>query len=52
MNIAFWVLIIIIAILLWFLLAVIYRPVGHLFIRLFEDSKKAICDEERKDKDE
>lgn len=44
MNIVFWVLIILALILLWFLLAFAFKPVGNLFQMLYKDAKKQILD--------
>lgn len=51
MNPMFWILVILAVILLWFLLAFLYRPIGRLFYRIWEDAINEINikDTERKD---
>lgn len=38
MNPFFWMLVLIIAVLLWFLLAFAFRPIGKIFFRLWKDA--------------
>lgn len=42
MYILFWIIIIGILILLWFLLAFAFRPIGKLFYKLYKDVKEEI----------
>ena len=37
------------AILLWFLCAWLYKPIGSIIVRLFNDSKRAMFDEKMKE---
>jgi multisubunit Na+/H+ antiporter MnhB subunit len=42
MNIAFWLLVIIGLGLLWLLCSFLYRPIGKVFCKLWNDAKKAM----------
>lgn len=51
MNPIFWVLVILAVILLWFLLAFLYRPIGRLFYRIWKDAINEINIKETERKD-
>lgn len=51
MNPVFWLLVVIAAILLWFCLSFMFKAVGGIFLKLFNDAKNAIKEEKEK-KDE
>lgn len=44
-TVAFYILVIIIAALLWFLLSFLFRPIGKLGHRLWKDAKDAMNDD-------
>lgn len=46
----FWVLVVIGCVLLWFLLAFIFRPLGKLFCRLWNDAMEEITKDDNDDK--
>ena len=48
MNFVFWLLVIIALIILWFLLAFTFRPIGRFFYRVWKDAIEEI---EKKDED-
>ena len=49
MNILFWLVIILLFILLWFLLAFIYVPIGKLFKKILDNAKDSINYKEEKE---
>lgn len=53
MNFVFWLLVILGIVLLWFLLAFTFRPIGRFFYRIWKDAIEAMnikdTDSERKD---
>lgn len=50
MNFVFWLLVIITLIILWFLLAFTFRPIGRFFYRIWKDAIEEI-DKEDEDKE-
>lgn len=50
MKIAFWILVIIISICLWFALAVLFQPMGRWITKIFKDTTDIINDKETEDK--
>ena len=46
MNVVFYLLLVTVIVLLWFTLAFLFKPVGKLFLRLFEDAKNEMSSEE------
>lgn len=49
MNIVFYLLLFIAVTLLWFVLAFLFKPIGRLFSRLWEDAKREMKLEEEKE---
>ena len=51
MNFVFWLLIVLLAVLIWFLLAFTFKPIGNFFYRLWRKAFDEIenKDEERED---
>lgn len=51
MNVVFWLLLILAIILVWFMLAFAFRPIGKFFYELWNDVGEAmdLCDNERED---
>lgn len=52
MNPALGIIIIVTIILLWFLLAFLYKPIGKLFHRIYKDAMDEITKEDEKENEE
>ena len=52
MNPVFFIGLFVIAALLWLLLSVLYKPIGAICKRLVDDAKRAMFEEEQKNKEE
>lgn len=52
MNPALGIIIIVTIILLWFLLAFLYKPIGKLFYRIYKDAMDEITKEDEKENEE
>ena len=52
MNPALLIIVVLSMILLWFLLAFLYRPVGKLFYRIYKDAMDEITKEDEKENEE
>lgn len=51
MNIVFYLFIIVIMVFLWFVLAFLFKPLGRLFYRLWDDAKKEMnCEDNKNEK--
>ena len=50
MNIAFYILVIIAAVALWFLLSFLFKPLGKFLTRIFNDAKDIMEEQEETDK--
>ena len=49
-NLAFYLLLFIAVVLLWFALAFLFKPIGNFFSRLWEDAKREMKSEEKENK--
>ena len=49
MNVVFWLLVVIALVLLWFVLAFTFKPIGSFFTRLWNDALDAMEDDEEKE---
>lgn len=52
MNLVFWFLVILIAVILWFLLAFVFYPLGRFLWRIGSDTKYELEKEDNKEKGE
>ena len=52
MNPVFYLIVIVTAVLLWFLLAFVFRPLGSMLLRLIRNALKKMDEEEENEKDE
>lgn len=49
MNVVFWLLVVVALVLLWFILAFTFKPIGGFFIRLWNDAVDAMEENEEKE---
>ena len=52
MNPVFYLIVIVAAVLLWFLLAFVFRPLGSMFLRMVKNAFTKMNEEEENEKDE
>ena len=51
MNIVFWILLLAAVVFMYFLLALLFRPIGKFFMRLYKDVENEIKKEDNKEKE-
>jgi len=52
MNIAFYILVILVATALWFLCSFLFKPLGKFFTKIFKDTKDIINEQDEKEKED